>query len=76
LSIFDKLDAVDALAANVAWQEMVAEKRSQQDSLVRAMVAEGTSPAERERMATEYRMIEGFILWPDQYRRSLEDMQE
>lgn len=61
-------DALDALALNMAWQKMVEELRERQEAIVRSLVAETTPPEEREHFATEYRMIERFIAWPDEYR--------
>lgn len=61
-------DALDALALNMAWQKMVEELRERQEAIVRSLVAETTPPDEREHFATEYRMIERFIAWPDEYR--------
>ena len=61
---------------NEAWREMVSELRGKQQALIRAMVSEGTSPGEREQMATEYRLIESFVGWPDAYRMLLEGSEE
>ena len=61
-------DALDALALNMAWQKMVEELRERQQAIVRSLVAETTPADEREHFATEYRMIERFIAWPDEYR--------
>lgn len=76
ISPYDMRDALDGLSVNIAWQHMVTELRRQQDAIVRSMVAETTSPDERARLATEYRAIETFISWPDQFRQELEGMQE
>lgn len=61
-------DALDALSLNMAWVKMVEELRERQEAIVRSLVAETTPPDEREHFATEYRMIERFIAWPDEYR--------
>jgi hypothetical protein len=61
-------DALDALALNMAWQKMVEELHERQQAIVRSLVAETTPADEREHFATEYRMIELFIAWPNEYR--------
>lgn len=74
--IYDRRDALDALVVNVAWQQMVAEMRERQEAIVRSMVAEQSTAAERDHLAVEYRMIETFIDWPNDYRMALEGAQE
>lgn len=71
MSVHDMRDALDALALNIAWTKMVEELRERQEAIVRSLVAETTPPDEREHFATEYRMIERFIRWPDEYRDEL-----
>lgn len=73
--IYDRRDALDALVVNVAWQQMVAEMRERQEAIVRSIVAEQTTAAERDHLAVEYRMIETFIDWPNDYRLALEGVQ-
>lgn len=72
MSVHDMRDSLDALALNLAWVKMVEELRERQEAIVRSLVAETTPPEEREHFATEYRMIERFISWPDEYREELE----
>jgi hypothetical protein len=74
--IYDRRDALDALVVNVAWQQMVAEMRERQEAIVRSMVSEQSTDAERSHLAVEYRMIETFIAWPNDYRQALEGVQE
>jgi hypothetical protein len=65
-------DALDALAMNLAWKRMVEELRERQEAIVRALVAETTPQDEREHLATEYRAIDTFIGWPDDFRRDVD----
>lgn len=76
MSVYDRIDALDALTANVAWREMVDELNERKEMIVRALVAETTPPDERDHLATEYRLIETFIAWPGEYRRELEGTAE
>lgn len=65
-------DALDALSLNMAWKHMVGELRERQEAIVRSLVAETTPSDERDHFATEYRMIETFIRWPDEYRQEVD----
>jgi hypothetical protein len=71
MSAHDMRDALDALSLNMAWKQMVGELRERQEAIIRSLVAETTPADERDHFATEYRMIETFIGWPDEYRQEL-----